>query len=552
MNNEFNPCLLIPCFEKHALTLKENCIDFLSLKLPIILVDDGSSPKYRKVIEDIASESELITLFRSKENLGKGSAVKLAALNAYSMGYTHGVQIDSDGQHDFSSAHLLIEESKKFPRTLVSGKPIYGEDIPTSRKYGRYITHFWVWVETLSLSIKDSMCGFRSYPLKEMNNVLESQTIGNRMDFDTEIMVKMFWSGVNVRSLDVSVIYPEHNTSYFYAFSDNVLISWMHTKLFFGMLIRSPRLLFRKTDTDWFNQKEKGFESLMLFSLWVKRNLPSFVVKLLISLISFYYYIFSSKSRRNSSVFFKKNSAHCLKNNLSPVQHSSYKHIHSFADSISDKFSVWDGTINRNNLCPDSVEKFYSYMPKNTGAIYISSHYGNIEVIRAVGSTDSNIKFFALMLTKQAGKIFSVLNKINPRMKLGIISTDDIDMTFVQKMSDILNKNGNVFCMGDRLLPGSDKNVTGSFLGSEVSLPIGPFLFGHLFNVPVFSCHCYKVGKFFKIKVTKISPDIAKKEINKIKYIETVSANYLTDLEELVCADPYQWYNFNNFWKDNE
>jgi hypothetical protein len=37
--------------------------------------------------------------------------------------------------------------------------------------------------------------------------------------------------------------------SHFRVWRDNVQISWMHTRLFFGMLPRIPRLLLRKWRT---------------------------------------------------------------------------------------------------------------------------------------------------------------------------------------------------------------------------------------------------------------------------------------------------------------
>jgi hypothetical protein len=66
------------------------------------------------------------------------------------------------------------------------------------------------------------------------------------MEFDIEITVRLFWSGVPVRSMPTRVRYPSDGVSHFRLFRDNVLISAMHTRLFFGMLRRLPRLLARR------------------------------------------------------------------------------------------------------------------------------------------------------------------------------------------------------------------------------------------------------------------------------------------------------------------
>ena len=55
--------------------------------------------------------------------------------------------------------------SRARPGALVTGIPIFDDSVPKARLYGRYLTHVCVWVQTLSFQIRDSMCGFRVYPL---------------------------------------------------------------------------------------------------------------------------------------------------------------------------------------------------------------------------------------------------------------------------------------------------------------------------------------------------------------------------------------------------
>ena len=65
-------------------------------------------------------------------------------------------------------------------------------------------------------------------------------------NFIMQCGLKKDWKKVEIRFIPTAVDYPEHGISHFRAFEDNVLISWMHTRLFFGMLIRSPQLILRK------------------------------------------------------------------------------------------------------------------------------------------------------------------------------------------------------------------------------------------------------------------------------------------------------------------
>jgi polyprenyl-phospho-N-acetylgalactosaminyl synthase len=90
------------------------------------------------------------------------------------------------------------------------------------------------------------MCGLRVYPLAKVLPVIESEHPGRRMDFDIEILVRLHWTGVEMRWLPTRVGYPRDGISHFRLVRDNGLITLMHTQLFLGMLLRAPRLIARR------------------------------------------------------------------------------------------------------------------------------------------------------------------------------------------------------------------------------------------------------------------------------------------------------------------
>jgi hypothetical protein len=161
-------------------------------------------------------------------------------------GFSHAVQIDADGQHDISDLPVFLETAFSNPDSLVAGYPVFDAEIPRIRFYGRYLTHFWVWINTLSFAIRDTMCGFRVYPLAAMAEMLEQEKCGDRMDFDPEIIVRWYWRGGKVMNLPTRVRYPLDGISHFDVCKDNLLISLMHARLFFGMLYRLPGMLWRR------------------------------------------------------------------------------------------------------------------------------------------------------------------------------------------------------------------------------------------------------------------------------------------------------------------
>lgn len=213
--------------------------------LPVLLVDDGSQPSCAAVLDALTASFPEVSLFRRAQNGGKGAAVMSGLAEAQRLGFTHAVQIDADGQHALGDLPRFLGEAQAHPEALITGQPQYDASVPRGRLYGRYLTHIWVWINSLSLAIKDSMCGFRVYPLaRTLAAIVPS--IGKRMDFDPEIAVRLVWAGTEVINLPTRVTYPTDGVSHFDVLWDNVRISGMHTRLFFGMLWRLPRLLWRK------------------------------------------------------------------------------------------------------------------------------------------------------------------------------------------------------------------------------------------------------------------------------------------------------------------
>lgn len=240
----FNPCLLIPVYN-HEHAIGKVVAQLAQYQIPCILVDDGSNECCAAVIDKMA-ELPWVQTVRHERNRGKGAAVVTGFHAAWRQGYTHALQIDADGQHDVSDVPAFLARAQQNPNAVINGEPKYDETVPKVRFYGRYLTHVWVWINTLSMQIGDSMCGFRVYPLAATMNLLKRTQLGSRMDFDTEILVRLHWDGLPIVPLPIFVHYPVDGVSHFDLWRDNLAISRMHARLFFGMLWRSPGLLRRK------------------------------------------------------------------------------------------------------------------------------------------------------------------------------------------------------------------------------------------------------------------------------------------------------------------
>lgn len=236
-------CIVIPHYD-HVEQFAEMLEKLVVEKLPLIVVDDASpEATYRELETLLERVAPGTVLLRHDENQGKGGAVMTGLKAARDAGYSHALQIDADGQHDSADIPRFVATATRHPDALVCGQPVFDESISGLRYYGRYLTLFLSWLESMDTVIRDALCGFRVYPLGLVVPVIEQSRLGKRMAFDPEILVRCVWAGIELRYLPVEVRYPEGGRSHFHYFRDNVEISWMHTRLIIGMLLRLPRWL---------------------------------------------------------------------------------------------------------------------------------------------------------------------------------------------------------------------------------------------------------------------------------------------------------------------
>lgn len=233
-------CAIVPTY-RHAIVLGPLTQKLRAVCGTVLIVDDGNVGLDRDRLATLHAPSEGIEVLRREVNGGKGAAMQLGFREAIARGYSHALQIDADGQHDVADLPRFVEAARRQPAALICGQAIFDETAPKMRKYGRYLTHVCVWIETLSLDIADSMCGFRVYPLRAVQAVIGTSRLGERMDFDSEIAVRLHWESTPVINLTTRVLYPPANSSNFRMLRDNMLISSMHARLLCQMPYRIAR-----------------------------------------------------------------------------------------------------------------------------------------------------------------------------------------------------------------------------------------------------------------------------------------------------------------------
>jgi glycosyltransferase involved in cell wall biosynthesis len=212
---------------------------------PVWVVVDGSTDGTADGLLALSGDTGLRVLALPK-NCGKGAAVLYGLEMARSEGFTHALTMDSDGQHPAECIPEFMRTSQQHPDCMVLGLPQFDASAPGLRVQGRRISNLWANLETLWLGIGDSLFGFRVYPIEPLCSIMRKNRWMRRFDFDPEAAVRLCWKNIRPINVPAPVKYlrtEDGGVSHFNYVRDNILLSWMHTRLFIGFVIRLPLLI---------------------------------------------------------------------------------------------------------------------------------------------------------------------------------------------------------------------------------------------------------------------------------------------------------------------
>lgn len=552
---DFSPCVLIPCYN-HGAMMPRVLARLQPFGLPCIVVDDGSDSSTRQQLERLAAETANLTLIRLPQNAGKGAAVIRGLQAAAQAGFSHAVQVDADGQHAIEDIPQLLALAQAHPEALISGQPIYDDSIPRSRLYGRWITHVWVWIETLSLQLKDSMCGFRVYPVAPTLQLAQRVSLGQRMDFDTEVMVRLYWQGNTSYFVPTRVTYPPDGLSHFDALKDNCRISLMHTRLFLGMLPRIPSLLFRRASPHWARQQEvKGLWGMRLMLL-VWRLLGRKAFSLLLYPVVGVYWLTAATARRASQQWITRVREQLAARQMPiPPTLSSYRHFLRFGEAMLDKIASWRGELQfgRDVIFTAGAEEALNISDPR-GKLLLVSHLGDVEACRALAQLQGGKTINALVFSENAQRFKQIMTEMAPQAGLNLMPVNDIGPDTAILLQEKLDRGEWIAIVGDRIAVnpqrGGEWRVCWSrFMGQTAPFPQGPFILAAILRCPVNLLFALRQQGKLRIYCEPFADPLLLPRADRQQALQHIIDRYAERLEHYALQSPLDWFNFFDFWR---
>ncbi|MCL4136833.1 UNVERIFIED_CONTAM: hypothetical protein GTU68_055227 [Idotea baltica] len=549
-------CVVIPCY-RHVAPLKGYIDRVLKHSLPVILVDDGNSFDEAKELAELVDtlpSSAIVSLLRLDENRGKGAAVLEGIREAQRQGFTHVLQIDADAQHCAEDIPVFLRASSENPQALILGSPVFDNNAPKSRVWGRKLTTAMIALQTWSLSVADGLFGFRIYPVAEVIAVLENNSIEERMGFDVEILVRLLWRGCAVVNIESNVSYPKDGVSNFNYLRDNIVLTALHTRLFLIGLICGPigriRLLRRPKSPKWFEKKERGSRFALQLVMLLYRFGGRSLLELLLFPVIFYFYCTDSVARKGSSQYLKQLKEFYPEAKI-PKFGATYFHLHRFGQKIISSLEAWRGEYSGSDIYWGGRQKVASLIEAGQGGLVISAHVGCLDVCRATHKERKGFTIVPLMYIKNALKFRNFLEQIAPESSLEVLAVDEIHAGVAMEIRQRIARGEFIAILADRqALQSPGRTVEVSFLGKKTQLPEGPFALAKALDCPVFTFFaCYsEERKQYDAWWEELPIPQPKARSERRAALAEMAQEYTKRLEEVCRKSPLQWFNFYDYW----
>lgn len=298
----------------------------------------------------------------------------------------------------------------------------------------------------------------------------------------------------------------------------------------------------------WNEIKEKGGMLPLMLMLWLYRLGGRLLCCIILYFIILWYWLLSSIVRQASLQYLRK--LHHFAGAQSPFSQTphlghTFGHLLEFGECVLDKIEGWLGHIPDQQLHLHGHEFIRQHYQK--GAIIVVSHFGNIELLRAIKSENPQ-KVNVLVYQKHASKFNQFLKKMNPKADVNLISVDELGIETALQLQEKLVQGEWVIVAADRVPVESNRTQQVSFLGEDATWPQGAWILASLLKVPVIAVFCYRKKREFHLHIHLLAEKVEFPRATRLASMQQLTRKYVALLEQHCIQAPCQWFNFYLFW----
>jgi predicted LPLAT superfamily acyltransferase len=301
------------------------------------------------------------------------------------------------------------------------------------------------------------------------------------------------------------------------------------------------RVVDDRSRADWIRHRERGSTALLRLMAFVSLRLGRTLSRVPLYGIALYFFLFAPGARRNSRRYLR------LALGRRPTAGDRFRQILSFATAIHDRVYLINAHFELFNITVEGETLLRAQSDSGRGALLMGAHMGSFEVMHSLGRRQRGLRVTMAMYEENARKINATLAAINPRLVPDIVSLGRIDAML--NIAERLDQGAFVGMLGDRTL-GDEPVQAVTLLGERAYLPTGPLRAAAILRCPVFfMAGLYRGRNNYHVVFEPIADFSAIPAGARSAAVRSALERYAAVLDQCCRSDPYNWFNFHDFWR---
>jgi predicted LPLAT superfamily acyltransferase len=291
---------------------------------------------------------------------------------------------------------------------------------------------------------------------------------------------------------------------------------------------------------EWVRHRERGSPWLLKIMAFLSLRLGRTLSRIILYGIAAYFFLFGPSARRHSRCYLRRALGRA------PTARDRFLQILSFASTIHDRVYLMNDQFEKFNISVEGESMVLAQASIGRGALLLGSHMGSFEVMHSLRRRQNGLRVSMAMYEENARKISGILAAINPKAVPDIVSLGQIDAML--RIAERLEQGGCVGVLADRTL-GVEPTQAVTFLGEQAYLPTGPMRAAAILRCPVFfMAGLYRGKNSYHVVFERVADFSATSVGSRRLAVSAAIDRYAAVLEQYCRSDPYNWFNFFDFW----
>lgn len=297
----------------------------------------------------------------------------------------------------------------------------------------------------------------------------------------------------------------------------------------------------RRVRAEWASSPERGSLTLLRMMTFLSLRLGRPAARFILYFIALYFFLFAPTARRHSIGYLHRALGR------TPTVADRFRQVFFFASNILDRLYLVNERYDLFDVSIEGEDLMREQLAGGIGTFLMGAHIGSFEVLSAVGRRRPGLRVAMAMYEENALKVSAMLKALNPANKSEVIALGHIEAML--RIRERLDEGVFVGILGDRTL-GGEPGLVVDFLGSPAIIPLGPMRAAAVLRRPVFfMAGLYRGGNRYHAVFEKLADFSEIRAGEREAAVEAAIRHYAALLEKHCREDPYNWFNFFDFWR---